>query len=48
MECVFAAGLERLRGKASTKAVGPGFDGSESATIDGRGSNRSWTGWDES
>ena len=42
MEYVFAAGgrkitsvltgLERLRGKASTKAVGPGFDGSESAT----------------
>ena len=25
-------GLERLRGKANTKAVGPGFDGSESAT----------------
>ena len=24
-------GLERLRGKASTKAVGPGFYGSESA-----------------
>ena len=25
-------GLEQLRGKASTKAVGPGFDESESAT----------------
>ena len=24
-------GVERLRGEASTKAVGPGFDGSESA-----------------
>ena len=42
VECVFAAGgrkissvltgLERPRGKASTNAVGPGFDGSESAT----------------
>ena len=25
-------GLERLRGKVSTKAAGPGFDESESAT----------------
>ena len=25
-------GLERLRGKVSIKAVGPGFNGSESAT----------------
>ena len=39
MDYVFAAGgiqitsvLTGLRGKASTKAVGPGFDGSESAT----------------
>ena len=42
VEYVFAAGgrtitsvltgLERLREKASTKAVGPGFDRSESAT----------------
>ena len=53
MEYVFAAGgrkissvltgLEReKKGKASTIAVGPGFDRFESATtqVDGKGSNR--------
>ena len=54
MDYVFAAGgrkitsvltgLERLRGKASTKAVLMDLN----RRLDGRGSNRSWTGWDES